>query len=153
MNKTEYSINKQKEKWTVYKIYICGDHPINDSQGELNENLHASQGGLLRSSPLRTNGSLKSQVGRLSCMGGGQRQFKVGHQARVNSDQMVLMRVRRGGWTMWAVAKGHLNLAKSHRELLGSSLLSSNGSHGIKAGRLNPINDGQRRSNESWKQL
>ncbi len=36
---------------------------------------------------------------RLSCMSSGQKQLKKGHQARVYSDQMILVMARQGGWT------------------------------------------------------
>jgi hypothetical protein len=54
MNETEYAINNQTENLpenlTMYNIYIysiCRDCLINEYQGELNGNLHASQGGLI----------------------------------------------------------------------------------------------------------
>ncbi len=75
----------------VQYIYICGGRPINNSQMELKGNLHASQGGLSGSSPLRSNGSQVSQIGRLSFMSSGQKQLKESHQAQVHSDQMVLV--------------------------------------------------------------
>jgi hypothetical protein len=47
---------------------------------------------------LRSYGSQDSQMGRLSCVSSGQKQLKRGHQARVHSDQMVLVMARQGGW-------------------------------------------------------
>ncbi len=71
-----------------YKISI--DCPTNVSQGELEVNLHESQGGLSGLSPLISDGSWDCQVGWLVSMSCGQRQLKVGHQAQVHSDQTVL---------------------------------------------------------------
>jgi hypothetical protein len=45
-------------------------------KGNSRENLHESQGGILPSSPLRSDGSWDSQVGRLDHVSGGQRQLK-----------------------------------------------------------------------------
>jgi hypothetical protein len=46
-----------------------------------------------------------SQAGRLDHVSGSQRQLNGGHQARVQSDQMVLMVARQGSWTGGIVAK------------------------------------------------
>jgi hypothetical protein len=62
---------------------ISGDHPTNECQGTRGD-LHESQGGLPRSSPLRSDGSRDSQAGWLDCMSGGQSKSRGGgHQAQV----------------------------------------------------------------------
>jgi hypothetical protein len=38
-------------------------------------------------------------MGRLSYLSGGLKQLKGGNQTQVQSDQMVLMMARQGGWT------------------------------------------------------
>jgi hypothetical protein len=59
---------------------MCRDHSTIESWGNLRGILHASQEGLSESSPLRSDGSRDSQIGRLSHMNGGQNQLKWGHR-------------------------------------------------------------------------
>jgi hypothetical protein len=63
---------------------------------------------------------------------------KEGLSGRVFSDKVVLMIVRRGGWTKGAVVKG------DSRGAFGSSPLRSDGSHDGKAGRRDCVNGGQK---------
>jgi hypothetical protein len=60
---TEYSINEQTEKWTVYNIYVLADCPTIDFEGELRAALHEIQKRLSVSGPLRSDGSRDSLVG------------------------------------------------------------------------------------------
>jgi hypothetical protein len=87
--------------------------PTNDLKGNSRGILHASQGGLSGSSPLRSDGSRDRQMG-LSCVSGVQKKLMVGHEVRVHSGQMVLLMVRQGGWTamrQWPkTLKTNLNL-------------------------------------------
>jgi hypothetical protein len=57
-----------------------------------------AQRGLSELTPLRSDDSQDSQMERMSRVSGGQNQHKGGYQARVHSDQMVLMMARQGGW-------------------------------------------------------
>ncbi len=98
MNERKNVISNQIELKSAQYSNICEISPTNESQGELKGNLHASQGRLSELSLLRSYGSQDSQTGRLSCMSSGQKQLKRGHQARVHSDQMVLVMARQGGW-------------------------------------------------------
>jgi hypothetical protein len=72
---------------------------MNDFQGELRGDLHASQEGLSGSSSLRSDGSRDSRDREADCVSVGQNQLKGGHQAQVHSDQMVLVMARQEGWT------------------------------------------------------
>jgi hypothetical protein len=54
--------------------------------------------GLYESSPLRSDASRNSQIGRLSLMSGDLKQLRGGNQTRVHSD-------RQGGWIGLKVAK------------------------------------------------
>jgi hypothetical protein len=96
INETEYSINIQQEIEQC-TIYISGDCPITGYQGKLKGNLHAGQGVLSGSSPLRSDGLRDSQAGRLSLMCGGHKQLKGGNQTRIHLDQMVLVMARQKG--------------------------------------------------------
>jgi hypothetical protein len=55
----------------------------------------------------RYDGSCGSQAGRLDCVSSGQRKpvkAKGDHQAQFHLDKMVLVVVKRGSWTVGAVA-------------------------------------------------
>ncbi len=75
-------------------------------------------------SPLRPGGSSDGKAGRLDHVSGGQKtlrtmlNLKRDFQARVHSGQMVLMVVRKRGWTAWAVAKDiQIESEKGSRQL------------------------------------
>ncbi len=80
MNVTEYSIMMQikHERCIKYNMWRPSSKWV--SVGTQGGNLHESQGGLPRSSPLRSDGTLDSQTGRMDCVSGGQRHLKGGHQ-------------------------------------------------------------------------
>jgi hypothetical protein len=59
--------------------------------------LHESQGGILRSSPLDQMVLRVVKWGRLDGVSYGQQQLKGVHQSRVHSDLMVLVMARLGG--------------------------------------------------------
>ncbi len=76
MTKNVQSFKKQNVNSVQNKT--SRDHPTNEAQGELKSNgkLHESQGGLSEPSPLRSDGSCDSQVGRLESKSGGQKLLK-----------------------------------------------------------------------------
>ncbi len=81
-------------------IYNNQGSSSKEAQGELKgDKRHDCLWGLLGLSPLRADGSQGSQPGRLDHVSNGHRQLKVGIQARVHSDQMVLVTARQGGLT------------------------------------------------------
>ncbi len=71
-------------------IYIYGDRPTNDSQGELKGEFTCKLGGVSESSLLRSDGS----DGEPEPCERWPKAIQGGHQARVHSDQMVRMMTR-----------------------------------------------------------
>jgi hypothetical protein len=133
---------------------MCGYRPTNESQGGTQgEILHASQGRLSESSSCRSDGFWDSQMGRLSHMSGDQQQLKGRHQARVITEQMVLVMARQGGWTAmgrWAkTLSSKLNIKGDYQAQVKSIQVRS--FSWCQAGRLDGINGGQIHSSESWK--
>ncbi len=82
---------------TVYNIYICGDLPTNESQGELKGEFACKPRGISGTSPLKSDGSQNILTGRLGRMSDCPKQLKGGHQARVRSDQILVM-AKQVGW-------------------------------------------------------
>jgi hypothetical protein len=76
--------------------------------------LHANQGGLSESCPLKSDGSRFSDVEAELCDRWPKTTLGGGHPARVHSDQMVLMMAKQRGWTtmrLWPkTPKSNLNL-------------------------------------------
>jgi hypothetical protein len=85
--------HRRMKQYTI--IRAC---PTNEAQEELKgTNCLKSKQRLPGLSPIRWFS--ESQGGRLDHMSGSPRQLNGGHQARVHSDQMVLMIARQGGQT------------------------------------------------------
>jgi hypothetical protein len=80
MKQNMQSLIKQKFNSAQYS-YTCGDHPVNESQGELKGGFTCKPRGTIWLRQLRSDGSRDSQMGRLSRMSNSQKQLKEGHQA------------------------------------------------------------------------
>jgi hypothetical protein len=124
----------QKWYWNEMKWYCSDNNQINQTMAQniksLNEqNLDNVQYKTIR--PSYKWGSGESQVGVYM-------KATWDYQDQVHSDQMVLMIVREGGWTTWAIAKSN------SKGLSGSSPLKSDSSHDGQAGRLDCVSGGQK---------
>ncbi len=96
----------------MYKIWRYAETLLQITLRENSRgNLHASQEELPGLIPLKSDGPWDSQAGSLDCVSGGRKQLNGVHQARVHSDQMVLMMATWGGWNARVVVKRHSTLS------------------------------------------
>jgi hypothetical protein len=102
VNNVQYKICMQrlpKTKLRENTMYnkISRNNLKNEAQGEFKGKMHEGLGGLSGSRSLRLDASCNSQAERLVHMSCGQWRLKGGHQARVYSDQMILVIGREAG--------------------------------------------------------
>ncbi len=142
------SSNEQNMNSVQYTM--SRDHHTNETQGELKGNLHWSQGGLSRSSPLRSDGSWDSQAGRLDheCFdqknsSGPSGSSPLRSDGYCDGQAQRLDRVSGG--------QRHSKLSKISRGTTRLKSTRSDGSHGSQAGKLDCMSSGQILSDESQK--